>query len=267
MKSEFGKEELRTKRVKQITNTGPSNRRKVTQDVSERVEQDKPESAQAKDKPESAKAPQDQLSQSIETSQQDERINKLLPLDIILHDDKKFHDATPLSQSKSKIKDWEHCDIDKFLGYVITRFDGTVERYIGFDRIIKTANRDDLEDMFRIGVDKYNKQKGKDIAIDMVVEWLNIMFIPDFVPDRQDIYSPIWKWELFDNCGVYSVLRRDAIIKYYLAEQKYNLGIRFLIDLFRVKLRAHKYSTLAFEVIKRLKTQLHEEMKSPRSRI
>ena len=72
---------------------------------------------------------------------------------------------------------------------------------------------------------------------------------------------------MFDNCGVYSVLTRDAIIKYYLAEQIYNFGIRFLIDLFRVKLRAHQYSTLTFEVINRLKTQLHEEMKSPSTRI
>ena len=74
VKSELGSEELRTKtiqstkRVKQIAKTGPSKRRKVTQVVPERVEKDKPESAQAKDKPESAKAPQDQLSQSTETS-------------------------------------------------------------------------------------------------------------------------------------------------------------------------------------------------------
>ena len=110
VKGEIGNEELRSqniqksKRVKQIAKTGPSKRRKVTEDVPKIVEEDKPASAQAKEQPESAKDPQDQISQSSETFQEAERINKLLPLDIIVHDGKKFHDATPLSQSKSTKK-------------------------------------------------------------------------------------------------------------------------------------------------------------------
>lgn len=112
---------------------------------------------------------------------------------------------------------------------MLTQFDNTVEKYKGFDRIIKSVSKEDLEDMQSIGVDNYGKEKGKNTAIDIAVEWLNIMFIPDFLPDRQDTYSLVWKWEIFDNCGVYSILKHDVIIKYYLVERIYNFGIRFLL--------------------------------------
>ena len=101
----------------------------------------------------------------------------------------------------------------------------------------------------------------------MVVEWLNIMFIPKFEPDRQDKYSPVWKWEIFDNCGVYSVLNHDVTVKYYLAERKYKFGIRFMFDLFRAKLRAHKTSLLAIEIIERIKEQLQAELRSSNFKI
>lgn len=68
-----------------------------------------------------------------------------------------------------------------------------MEKYNSFDRIIKSVNREDLEDMHSIGVKKYSNEKGKSTGIDVAVEWLNIMFIPDFVPDRQDKYSSVWK--------------------------------------------------------------------------
>ena len=82
---------------------------------------------------------------------------------------------------------------------MLTRFDGTVENYNSFDRLMKNVSREDLEDTHRIGAVKYGNQKGKSTAHDMVVEWLNIMFIPEFKPDRQDKFSPVWKWEIFDN--------------------------------------------------------------------
>ena len=94
----------------------------------------------------------------------------------------------------------------------------------------------------------------------MVVEWLNTLFIPDFESDRKDIYSPVWKWEIYENNGVYSVLTRDAIVKYYFVDSIYNFGLRFLFDLFRTKLRAHRDSRLAVELINMLKAQLQKEI-------
>jgi hypothetical protein len=66
-------------------------------------------------------------------------------------------------------------------------------------------------------------------------------------------------WELFENCGVYSLVFTDGHIEYYLVEKKYYFELVTLSEMLNVKLKAKKDSQMALQLLEKIQTQMCTE--------
>ena len=67
-------------------------------------------------------------------------------------------------------------------------------------------------------------------------------------------------WELFENCGVYSLAYIDGKMEYYLVEQKYAHGLKTMGEMLHVKLSANGPPQMAHDLIEKIQHQMTTDM-------
>ena len=99
--------------------------------------------------------------------------------------------------------------------------------FASFFRTIKTVTRDDLDDIIEIGMKNYSQvNTGPFNILKMVMEQFNIMLDTEWGKElTRSPFSVVKTWELFENCGLYSLTCVDARVEYYLVEKKYAHGL------------------------------------------
>ena len=60
-------------------------------------------------------------------------------------------------------------------------------------------------------------------------------------------------WELYENCGVFSLLFIDGHIEYYLVDKKYYFDLATLSEMLNIKLKAKKNSQMALQLLENIK--------------
>ena len=69
-------------------------------------------------------------------------------------------------------------------------------------------------------------------------------------------HAVLRKWELLENCGVYSLLYMDGKTEFYLVEKKYTHPLKTLGDMLNLKLSANGPSEMAHRLVEQIKDQL-----------
>ncbi|GJW81697.1 hypothetical protein Tco_0145672 [Tanacetum coccineum] len=85
-----------------------------------------------------------------------------------------------------------------------------------------------------------------------------------FEPDEED---EVWKnqheynlisWRLFDSCGIHILLMNNGIAIYMMTEKKYPLNQEMLSRMLSKRLEVDHESTMAYELLKFIKSQIQK---------
>ncbi|GKD83013.1 hypothetical protein Tco_1349852 [Tanacetum coccineum] len=106
--------------------------------------------------------------------------------------------------------------------YQIMRADRKSQMYMIFSHMLKSFNREDLEDLYKLVKAKYESTRPVE-DLDLIL-WddLKTMFEPhveDKVWKTQQDYK-VLNWKMYDSCGVHSLMMQHVQI-YMLVEKKY----------------------------------------------
>ncbi|GJX88016.1 hypothetical protein Tco_0340030, partial [Tanacetum coccineum] len=158
-------------------------------------------------------------------------------------------DDIPLAVKSPSIVDWKIHTEGKKSYYQIIRADGKSQMYMVFSQMLKSFDKKDLEDLYKLVKAKYESTRP--------VEDLNLVFWNDlkvmFEPHEEDV---IWRnqqaykvleWKLYDSCGVH-FLRMQHMQIYMLVEKKYPLAPFTLSQMLEKKLQIDYESKMAYQL-------------------
>ena len=146
--------------------------------------------------------------------------------------------------------------------YTFVREDKSTFWASTFTRMIKTITRGDLEDIIRIGMTLYNEQPSQNhLLIQIAIEQINIMLDTEWGKKLRMVlaHAVLRKWELFENCGVYSLLYMNGKIEFYLVEKKYIHPLKILKEMINVKLSVSGPSEMASRLVEQIKDQIERK--------
>nr|GEW65640.1 hypothetical protein [Tanacetum cinerariifolium] len=143
-------------------------------------------------------------------------------------DDDVYTDSTPLA-SKILIVDYKiHTERNRPY-FKIIRADGNHKFFMSFSTMMKNFDREDLESLWKIIRERFEKTKPKNYSDDYLLNTLKIMF------EKPNVEASVWKdqkgkyglakvksWKLFDSCGVHCLNLSTTQI-FLLVEKMYPL--------------------------------------------
>ncbi|GJQ93947.1 hypothetical protein Tco_0005086 [Tanacetum coccineum] len=181
-------------------------------------------------------------------------------LEIILDEEEVTIDAIPLVVKSPSIVDWKIYKEGRKSYYQIMRADGKSQTYMIFSQMLKSFDRQDLEDLYKLVKAKYESTRPVE-DLDLLL-WgdLKTMFEPhveDKVWRNQQEYK-VLDWKLYDSCGVHS-LRMQHMQIYMLVEKKYPLAPLTLSMMLEKKLIIDYESEMAYQLLKFIIKQLKNE--------
>ncbi|GKA09943.1 hypothetical protein Tco_0689376 [Tanacetum coccineum] len=144
--------------------------------------------------------------------------------------------------------------------YKIIRADGNTSYHKTFSSMLRKFDRQDLVDLHKLVMKKFEDStpEGYNLLL-----WgdLKIMFEPnaeDAIWSNQQDWTLI-SWKLYDNCGVHSLLMDGTLTCFnMLVEKRYPLIKEMLEKMLNWKLEAETESTMAFKLLKFIKSQMED---------
>ncbi|GJW95317.1 hypothetical protein Tco_0174989 [Tanacetum coccineum] len=178
-------------------------------------------------------------------------------LEIIPDEEEVTIDAIPLAVKSPSIVGWKIYKEGRKSYYQIMRADGKSQTYMIFSQMLKSFNKQDLEDLYKLVKAKYESTRPVE-DLDLLL-WgdLKTMFEPhveDKVWRNQQEYK-VLDWKLYDSCGVHS-LRMQHMQIYMLVEKKYPLAPLTLSMMLEKKLIIDYESEMAYQLLKFIIKQL-----------
>ncbi|GJS89664.1 hypothetical protein Tco_0772300 [Tanacetum coccineum] len=178
-------------------------------------------------------------------------------LEIIPDEEEVTIDAIPLAVKSPSIVGWKIYKEGRKSYYQIMRADGKSQTYMIFSQMLKSFDRQDLEDLYKLVKAKYESTRPVE-DLDLLL-WgdLKTMFEPhveDEVWRNQQEYK-VLDWKLYDSCGVHS-LRMQHMQIYMLVEKKYPLAPLTLSMMLEKKLIIDYESEMAYQLLKFIIKQL-----------
>ncbi|GKE64327.1 hypothetical protein Tco_1518488 [Tanacetum coccineum] len=116
-------------------------------------------------------------------------------------------DAIPLAAKPPKIVDWKICKEGIKSYYQIIRVDGKSQMYLDISQMLKSFDREDLEDLYKLVKSKYKSTRPVEDLDLMLWGDLKTMFEPHIeyeVWKKQHGYK-VLTWKLYDSCRVHSL--------------------------------------------------------------
>ncbi|GJV63827.1 putative ribonuclease H-like domain-containing protein [Tanacetum coccineum] len=173
-------------------------------------------------------------------------------LEIIPDEEEVTIDAIPLAVKSPRIVDWKIHKEGKKSYYQIVRADGKSQMYMIFSHMLKSFDREDLEDLYKLVKARYGSTRPVE-DLDLVL-WndLKNMFEPhveDTVWRNQQSYK-VLEWKLYDSYGITAALIdvNAAQSKLVLLEnfnENYSKCLRLLVKL---QLPVHRVNAASEEV-------------------
>ncbi|GJT19933.1 hypothetical protein Tco_0878639, partial [Tanacetum coccineum] len=193
--------------------------------------------------------------QKVEDNKEIAKIKKLM--EIIPDEEEVAIDAIPLAVKSPSIIDWKIHKEGRKSYYQIIRADEKSQMYMIFGHMLKSFDKEDLENLYKLVKAKYESTRPvKDLDL---VLWndLKTMFKPhveDKVWQNQQDYK-VLNWRLYDSCGVH-FLRMQHVQIYMLVEKKYPLTPSTLTMMLEKKLMIDYESEMAYQLCKFIIKQL-----------
>ncbi|GJU30477.1 hypothetical protein Tco_1174066 [Tanacetum coccineum] len=163
--------------------------------------------------------------------------------------------------TKYPIVDWESQSLGSMHIYKIIRADGNTSYHKTFESMLKRFDRQDLVDLHRLVMKRFedNTPEGYNLML-----WgdLKTMFEPNAeheVWSNQQDWN-LLSWKLYENCGVHTLLLDGILISFHmLVEKRYPFTKEMLEKMLNWRLEAKAESTIAFELLKFVKSQIEEQ--------
>ncbi|GKC39293.1 hypothetical protein Tco_1051677 [Tanacetum coccineum] len=187
--------------------------------------------------------------QKVEDDKETTELKQLV--EIIPDEEEVAIDAIPLAVKSPKILDWKIYKEGRKCYYQIMRADGKSQMYMVFSQMLKSFDREDLEDLYKLVKAKYESTR--------LVEDLDLLLCGDlktmFEPHKED---EVWReqqgykvlnWKLYDSYGVHS-LRLQYVQIHILVEKKYPLTPPTLSMMLEKKLIIDYESKMAYQLLK-----------------
>ncbi|GJT57752.1 hypothetical protein Tco_0992806 [Tanacetum coccineum] len=166
-------------------------------------------------------------------------------------------DAIPLYVKSPKIVGWKIYKEERKSYYQIMRANGKSQMYMIFSQMLKSFDREDLEDLYKLVKAKYESTRLVE-DLDLLL-WGNLktMFEPHVEDDvwRQQQGYKVLNWKLYESCGVHSLMLQSVQI-YMLVEKKYPLSPPILSQILEKKLIIDYKSEMAYQLVKSINKQL-----------
>ncbi|GJV33585.1 hypothetical protein Tco_1393985 [Tanacetum coccineum] len=178
-------------------------------------------------------------------------------LEIIPDEEEVTIDAIPLAIKSPRIVDWKIHKEGKKSYYQIIRADGKSQMYMVFSHMLKSFDREDLEDLYKLVKARYGSTRPVESMDYLLWNDMKIMFEPhveDAVWRNQQGYK-VLEWKLYDSCGVHSLMMQSMQI-YMLVEKKYPLTPPTLSMMLEKKLQVDYESEMAYQLCKLIIKQL-----------
>nr|GEZ63796.1 hypothetical protein [Tanacetum cinerariifolium] len=160
--------------------------------------------------------------QKVEDDKETTKFKQLM--EIILDEEEVAIDAIPLAVKSLRIVDWKIHKEGKKSYYKIVRADGKYQVYMFFNHMLKSFNKEDLEDLYKLVKARYGSTRPLEDLNLLLWGDLKTMFEPhieDEIWKKQQVYK-VLEWKLYDSCRVHS-LRMQSMQIYMLIEKKYPL--------------------------------------------
>ncbi|GKE40843.1 hypothetical protein Tco_1464248 [Tanacetum coccineum] len=149
--------------------------------------------------------------------------------------------------------------------YKLTRVYGSSSYYGDTQAFLRRLDMQDLNDLYRLVQERFQDHplEGHDLLL-----WEDLRMISD-----QDEKDELWmnqldwkllrwkllRWKLYDSCGVHTLFLDGKPMEInMLVEKKYPLIKELLEKMLNLQLEAEEESTMAFELIKFIKSLLEE---------
>ncbi|GJZ30001.1 hypothetical protein Tco_0575048 [Tanacetum coccineum] len=186
-----------------------------------------------------------------------------ISLNIISNDDSKVN-YEPLSR-KFPIVNWEYQLLGKMeekdmYVYKLTRVDGSSSYHGDTQAFLRRLDRQDLNDLYRLVEERFQDHplEGHDL---LLLGDLRMIFDPD-EKDELWMNQLDWKllrWKLYESYGVHTLFMDGKPMEInMLVENKYPLIKELLEKMLNLQLEAEGEITMAFELIKFIKSLLEE---------
>ncbi|GJZ31105.1 hypothetical protein Tco_0576152 [Tanacetum coccineum] len=161
-------------------------------------------------------------------------------IEVIPDEEEVAIDVVPLATKSPKIIDWKIHKEGKKSYYQIVRADGKSQMYMIFSQMLKSFNREDLKDLYKLVKDRYGLTRPVESMDYLLWNDLKTMFEPnvkDAIWRNQQGYK-VLELKLYDSCGVHSLMMESMQI-YMLVEKRYPLTPPTITDMLNKKLQIH----------------------------
>nr|GEV04703.1 hypothetical protein [Tanacetum cinerariifolium] len=163
-------------------------------------------------------------------------------------------DAIPLAVKSPRVVDQKIHKEGKKSYYLIVRVDGKSQMYMIFSQLLKSFDREDLKDLYKLVKSRYGSKRLVENIDYLLWSDMKIMFEPyveDEVWKLQKGYK-VLEWKLYDSRGVHSLMMQSMQI-YMLVEKKYPLTPHTLSMMLKKKLQIDYESEMAYQLCKLIK--------------
>ncbi|GJV46478.1 hypothetical protein Tco_1431014 [Tanacetum coccineum] len=181
-------------------------------------------------------------------------------MEIISNEEEVAIDAIPLAVKSPRIVDWKIHKEGKKSYYQIIKADGKSQMYRIFSQMLKSFDREDLEDLYKLVKAKYGSIRQVESMDYLLWNDMEIMFEPhveDEVWKLQNGYK-VLEWKQYESCGVH-FLRMQSMQIYMLVEKRYPLTPPTITDMLNKKLQVDYFSEMAYQLLKLLTKQLKNQ--------
>ncbi|GJZ57496.1 hypothetical protein Tco_0612990 [Tanacetum coccineum] len=162
-------------------------------------------------------------------------------------------DVIPLATKPPTIVDWKIHKEGKNNYYQIIRADGSSKMYRVFSQMLKSFDKKDLEDLYKLVKAKYGSTRPVE-DLDLILYGdLKTMFEPhveDQLWKNQQDYR-VLDWKIYDSCRVHS-LRMQHVYIHMLVKKQYPLTPVTYTDMLNKKLQCDHFSEMVYQVLKLL---------------
>ncbi|GJR08526.1 hypothetical protein Tco_0791178 [Tanacetum coccineum] len=182
----------------------------------------------------------------------------------VVSDEEETVDLKILS-AKYPIVDWEsqnlgNVDMEDLHVYKIIRADRNTSYHKSLSSMLRKFDRQDLVDLNRLVMKRFEDTTPEGYNL-LLWRDLKVMFEPnaeDEIWSNQQDWTLI-SWKLDESCGVHTLLMDGTLTSFnMLVEKRYPLINEMLQKMLNWKLEAEAESTMAFELLKFIKSHLEE---------
>nr|GEX55833.1 hypothetical protein [Tanacetum cinerariifolium] len=168
--------------------------------------------------------------------------------------------ATPLSSMSPTIIDYKIHKEGRKSYFQVTRADGSSQMYYTFSKMLKNFNKEDLEVLWSIVKDRFEKVHLVDDLDCYLLHTLKTMFehhVEDSVWKNQGL-AKVKNCKLFDSCGVHFVSMQNTAY-YLLVEKMYPLIHYTLTRMWNdVRLQVDYEVKMTYDLLRLVRRQLRE---------